>query len=156
MEKRNKLEKVREILLDLKEKYNLTFDDLKGLIEGISIPVEIFNDKLTVLESVVKYLKEENDLSLHNISNFIKRDERNIWGIYYRASKKYPKRFAVKKSKFEIPISIFDDKLPALESVVNYLHDKLNLRFSEIAEFLNRDQRTIWTSYSRARKKYAK
>jgi len=156
MKDRNKIEKARELLLYIKKKYNLTTDELKNLIEEVSFPAEIFNDKITVLESVVKYLREEKNFSLHNISNFLKRDERNIWGIYNKSSKKYPKRFIVKESEFEIPISIFDSKLSALESLAVYLHDKLNLKFSQIAILLHRDQRTIWTSYSRAKEKYAK
>jgi hypothetical protein len=156
MRNKNGLEKARELLLDIKKKYNLTFDDLKSLIEDVSFPVEIFNKKLTVLESIVKYLKEEKSFSLHKISNLVKRDERNIWWIYNKARKKYPKKFIIKEVKLWIPVSVFNTELSALECVVYYLHDKLNLKFSQIAGFLSRDQRTIWTSYSRAREKYAK
>ena len=156
MGNKNRLEKARELLLDIKRKYNLTFNDLKELTEEISFPVKIFNDELTVLESIVKYLREEKNLSFHNIANFLKRDERNIWGIYNKTKKKYSKKFVVEKSELEIPVSIFDHKLSALESLVYYLHDELNLKFSQIAKLIHRDQRTIWTSYSRARKKYVK
>src|SRR3989344_303376 len=156
MKERKELVKVRELILGIKRKYNLTSDDLRTLIEEISLPVEIFNEKLTVLESVVKYLKEEKELSLHNIAGFIKRDERNVWGIYDKSSKEHPKKFIIKKSELEIPVSIFESKLSALESVVSYLHDKLNLKFSQIAILLHRDQRTIWTAYQRARKKHVK
>ena len=156
MKERKELVKVKELILDIKRKYNLTSDDLRGLIEEISLPIEIFNEKLTVLESVVKYLKEEKGISLHNIADLTKRDERNVWGIYDKSNKKYPKRFIIKKSELEIPISIFESELSALESIVYYIHDKLNLKFSQIAILLHRDQRTIWTSYSRAKEKYAK
>ena len=156
MGNKNRLEKARELLLDIKRKYNLTFNDLKELTEEISFPVKIFNDELTVLESIVKYLREEKNLSFHNIANFLKRDERNIWGIYNKTKKKYSKKFVVEKSELEIPVSIFNDKLSALESLVYYLHDELNLKFSQIAKLIHRDQRTIWVSYSRARKKYVK
>ena len=99
MKERKELVKVKELILDIKRKYNLTSDDLRGLIEEISLPVDIFNEKLTVLESVVKYLKEEKGISLHNIADLTKRDERNVWGIYDKSNKKYPKRLIIKKSE---------------------------------------------------------
>jgi len=151
------IEKAKELLLGIKEKYNLTSDDLKKIIEEeLFFPVEILNKELTVLESVVKYLKEEKSFSLHNIAYIIKRDERNIWRVYNDSKKRYPKRFVVKKSKFFIPISIFSDKLSALESVVFYLKEEFSLNYHEIAVLLKRNDRTIWTVYQRARKKYAK
>jgi len=40
-----------------------------------------------------------------------------------------------------------------MESVVSYMKDVLDLSYHEIAEQLNRDDRTIWTVYNRALKK---
>jgi len=39
-----------------------------------------------------------------------------------------------------------------LESIISYLREK-EIRYSEIARLLNRDQRNVWTIYSRAVKK---
>ena len=53
-----------------------------------------------------------------------------------------------------IPTAIFRDRtLKPLEAVVEYLreHDKLTLH--QIARLLNRDDRTIWTVYNRAKRK---
>ena len=53
-----------------------------------------------------------------------------------------------------LPISIFfNDDLSAFESITKYLKEEKNLRYSEIAKILNRDQRTIWCTYSKAKKK---
>ncbi len=53
-----------------------------------------------------------------------------------------------------IPSFIFRDRnLAALESVVIYLKDSQGLTYAQIARLLNRDQRTVWTTYSRAKKK---
>lgn len=53
-----------------------------------------------------------------------------------------------------IPSSIFKDrKLSVLESLVEYMHDKENLAFKDIAKLLNRDGRTVWTVYDRLKKK---
>ena len=57
----------------------------------------------------------------------------------------------------DIPLRILQDRTVAvLESIVEYLKDEKGLRYSEIALLLNRDQRTIWTVYSRVKKKRMK
>ncbi len=57
----------------------------------------------------------------------------------------------------DIPLRILQDRTVAvLEAIVEYLKEERDLRYSEIAELLNRDQRTIWTVYSRAKKKRKK
>src|SRR3989344_4966989 len=160
-----RIEKAKEILIPIKEKYKLTFDDLKKLLddkslhvkEELSLPISIFNNKLTVLESVAKYLKEEKNLSLHEISRAIQRDERNIWHTYESAKKKYPEKLILENVKFWIPISIFSDsKLSALETLVSHLKSQLNFSYHEISVLLSRNDRTIWTVHSRSRKKYVK
>lgn len=53
-----------------------------------------------------------------------------------------------------IPSSIFCDRsLSVLEVLVAYLKDQKHLTFHEIARLLNRDDRTIWTVYTRGKKK---
>ena len=54
----------------------------------------------------------------------------------------------------KIPSEIFRNRdLAVLESLVKYLRESLGLSYAEIASLLNRDDRTIWTVYSRAKKK---
>ncbi len=53
-----------------------------------------------------------------------------------------------------VPSSIFRDRsLSVLEAIVEYLKDQQHLTFHEIAILLNRDDRTIWTVYTRGKKK---
>jgi len=53
-----------------------------------------------------------------------------------------------------IPVSVIADRsLATLESVVEYLKEVQNLSYHQIAELLQRDDRTVWTVYSRAKKK---
>jgi len=61
----------------------------------------------------------------------------------------------IKKREKEIilPISIFNEELGMLEAASLYLKDELNLSFKDIAKLLNRDYKTIWTSYKKAKKK---
>jgi len=57
-------------------------------------------------------------------------------------------------SKIFIPLSIFEDRrLSALEAIVEYLKEKRHLTFHQIAVMTNRDDRTIWTTYNRAKTK---
>lgn len=58
------------------------------------------------------------------------------------------------KDKFIlIPISIFKNNLSPLEAVVKYLKEKINFNFHKIASLLERNDRTIWLTYSNAVKK---
>lgn len=62
-----------------------------------------------------------------------------------------------KPKSLAIPTSIFLDRdLSVLEAIAEYLKDKKGMRYSEIAQLLNRDDRTIWTSYQRAKQKRKK
>jgi len=52
-----------------------------------------------------------------------------------------------------LPVSIFEADLSALEAVCKYLKEELDLNYSKIALLLNRDGRTIWTTYNNASRK---
>ena len=160
-EDKENLEKVKELLLPIIKKYQFikSIDDLFKIIEvqGINIPIDIFVKELTILEAIFKYLKEEKNFSLTNIANLLKRDERNIWHAYNSTKKKYPDHLKFEISKILVPVSIFENKkLSVFEILVSYLKSNLSLKFSEIASLLNRDARTIWTVWSRARRKNEK
>jgi len=121
----------------------------------IILPVSIFNnEELGSLETIVKYLKEDLNLRYHEIALLLNRDDRTIWTTYSVANKKRKEKLLVEESKFFIPILIFKDrKFSVLEALVSYLKDKFNLRYSEIAVLLARDERNIWTVYQRSKKK---
>jgi len=64
------------------------------------------------------------------------------------------KRTEKRKRSLNIPSAIFRDRsLSVLEILVEFLKEKKGLSYHEIAELLNRDDRTIWTVYNRAQKK---
>ena len=53
-----------------------------------------------------------------------------------------------------IPIDVIRDRnFSIFESIVKFLKEKRSLSYHDIAVLLNRDDRTIWTVYNRARKK---
>ena len=50
-----------------------------------------------------------------------------------------------------IPVSVFStEELSALESVCKYLKEDLEFSYNKIALLLNRNHRTIWTTYNNA------
>ena len=62
---------------------------LLALMSSVKIPMHVFhNNKLTPLEAIVVFLKEEHNLTYHEISLMINRDERNVWTVYHNAKKK--------------------------------------------------------------------
>jgi len=57
----------------------------------------------------------------------------------------------------QIPSIVLRDRsISVLEAIVEYLKDEKKLSYHEIAVLLNRDDRTIWTCYNRAKTKRKK
>lgn len=57
------------------------------------------------------------------------------------------------KKEISIPVGVFATELSSLEAIVKYLKENLKLRFAKIAKLLNRSNKTIWATYSKANKK---
>jgi hypothetical protein len=54
-----------------------------------TIPLNIFKKRtLSVLETLVKYLKEQYEMNYHDIGQALERNERTIWTVYQRGKKK--------------------------------------------------------------------
>jgi len=149
------IQQLKKILSSLEKKYKVSSKDILSAIEKeITIPVSIFTKKLTVLESVVEYLKEEKGYSYHQIALLLIRNEKNIWHTYHNAKKKFKESFKIISSKYSIPVSIFQDtRLSVLEAIVVYLKDEVSLSNHQIAVLLKRDDRTIWTVYHNTKHK---
>ena len=145
----------RESYDRLRDKYGLSAIELINKFEEIPlIPVSVFNEKLSSLETVVKYAKENLGLSYKEISKLINRSDKTVWQAHLFSKKKFPEKFAVKASRFNFPITILSDRrLSVLESIVLYLKEEFELSYHKIAVLLERDDRTIWTVYQRAKKK---
>lgn len=57
--------------------------------ESVPIPSSIFHDRsLSVLEVLVAYLKDQKQLTFHEIARLLNRDDRTIWTVYTRGKKK--------------------------------------------------------------------
>ena len=132
-----------------------TIDIITNIKNDISVPVSIFNSKLSSLETIVKFLKENRGLKDKEIADKLNRNVRTIWTTYNNSNKKIPDQLiASKDNKFSIPLSkLCNRKLSVLESIVKFLKNNYNLNFHQIALLLKRDDSTIWTVYNRALKK---
>jgi|SRR3989338_10398503 len=155
--------KLIELLSRLKSQ-GLTSQDILSMInkwlkvpakEEVNIPISVFkNDKLSCLETIVKYLRENKLLAFKQIGSLTNRNEVALAVTCRNARKKLEAKFAEEISPYAIPVSILKDRnLSVLENVVSYLKDTFGLTYHSIAVLLNRDDRTIWTVYQRARKK---
>ena len=139
----------------LKQKYNYSDEEIFKLWNDenvLLVPVIIFSGKLSPAEALTKFLKENHDLSYHDISALIGRDERGVWANYHRAAKKMPWPFEISES-ITVPISIFNSDKSILESLVCYLKDVKQMRNKNIAKLLNKNTANIWTVHNRAKKK---
>ncbi len=121
--------------------------------EVIEIPVSIFTKEIGALEAITKYMKENLNMNYREIAKEIGRNERTIWTAYKKAKEKQKENVNADKETIYVPLSIFQNKkLTILESIILYLKEK-GMKYSEIGKLLNRDQRNVWTVYSRAIKK---
>ena len=122
-------------------------------MDEVNIPITIFSKDLGGLEVVVKYLKENIRMSYTEIAKELNRSETTIRTSYKKAKEKQPILLEIKDTSISLPISILKNrKLTILESVILHLKEK-EKKYSKIAKLLDRDQRNIWTIYSRAKKK---
>jgi hypothetical protein len=150
-----------DILLDQLISRNLSPDDVLSLLRhrilqnGFSIPAILFSNRsLSVFELIVRYLHEKHRLSLKEIAALLNRDLDAVESKYYN-SRIIPLEYP--DSGIAIPAYLFRDRsLSFLEHITEYLKDAKRMRHSEIAHLLNRDPKTIWTIYMRAKEKRLK
>lgn len=171
LEKDKSIEALKLLVEHLSEKYNLRTDEILNIIEKKNkianerkiedkkqenqIPLSVFaNDKLSALEIIVKYLKENLCKSYHEIAILLNRNDRTIWATYNNSLRKQKTKLILynfKESRFQnkfIPLSIFSKRdNSVLETIVIYLKDNFGFSFNDISLILLKDYQTIYTSY---------
>jgi len=122
--------------------------------EPLSIPVCIFSKKLSLLEAIVKYLKENREFGFAEIARLLNRAPSTISTTYAKGKKKMPRSFVISESK-SVPISIIANrKVSTFEAIVLYLHKDNTI--TEIANLTKRDNRVVWDIHRRAVKKLSR
>ncbi len=62
------------------------------MAKSINIPSSVLRNRdVSVLEAIVKFLKEKRKLTYHEIAVLLNRDDRTIWTVYYRVKNKMKK-----------------------------------------------------------------
>ncbi len=118
------------------------------------IPADIFSGKLGSLQSITKYLTENYHLSATDIAKLTGRSGKNISAAYRQSYRKQPAKISA-VSSCVIPATALAGKLGVLETLVTTLHAR-GFSYRQIASFLSRDEKTVWTVSKNARKKLAR
>jgi hypothetical protein len=91
----------------------------------------------------------QNSIMYSNSTSILAQDS-NVQSVTY-TTKPQDSDISILEEKY-VPLSIIFGK-SSLEALVLYLKDFSGLKFRDIAGILNRDQRTIWVTYSNAKRK---
>lgn len=144
----------------IQRKYNLndieTYDLIsKKKYSRESIPICIFSEHtLSSFEAIVKFLRENCYLNFREIGELLNRSKFTIAASYRSATIKHPSKYIIFSTDYDIPTEFISSrKYSVLESIVLFLKQKHNLRYKEISDLLQLNQRTVWTVYQRAKKK---
>lgn len=95
---------------------------------------------------MTNFAEKSNKIS--NISSFLSSNDTALLEHLEKSIIEYKKERQIS----QIPIRLFAGKLAAQEVIVKYLFES-GLTYAQISKILGRDQRTIWTAYSKAIKK---
>lgn len=121
------------------------------------LPVSAFRRDLSGLETIVKFLRENVGWDFGRIGQTLGRDPKSLSTTYGNAKKKFQGELDVSDYEHSIPLPIFADrKFNVLELIVAYLKDHYGLSFKQIAQLIHRDYKTVWTVYSKVKKKDGK
>jgi len=153
---------LKRILGEFQEKFNINAYEVMDILlkkeptkREDAVPVEIFSfPPLSALEAIAKYLKEQH-WPFSKIASALRRNKTTITTSFYHAQKKHPSDFAITPSQYVIPLSLFSErKVSVLEHIVWHLNTFYHLSNSQIVSLLKKHPSTIWTVYSRAKKKH--
>lgn len=153
-----KIDIIYSLLKDLVKESSIEHEIEAASKGDVRLPVYIFhNDKLSCLESIVKYMHETLDFGFTKIARILNRSSKTIWATYSKSNSKMPEGFKPEVSKYFIPVSVLNERVVSvLESIVEFLREKHELSYKQISLLINRDNRTIWTVYQKAKRKRAR
>jgi len=155
---RNSKDEVVKTALESLKSQDISYEDVLKYLKRhkedvIQVPVSIFKIGLSPLQAVVKYLADKG-YSYSEISKRINRDPRTVWNTHRIASGRYSGIIVADETRYSIDLEMFKDrKLSFLEHLCDFLKGEYNLRYSQIANLIGKDARTIWTVCKRAEKK---
>ncbi len=140
-------------------KYRLTTEI--NSIEQIQVPADIFAGRTSPARALVRFLAETKQMPLKEVAKILHKSYANTWISYKKAKSLHNSEHeqGILENKgygqagYFIPLSAFSHNgfLTVFEALVVYM--KKFFTFSQISRIVKKDPRTIWTVYSRAKKK---
>lgn len=122
-------------------------------IQAIKLLIEEISKNNSVsFEEIISAIKNENDDEHSQTKEADTKQKKHIDD----ETKTSETKREDEETKNSIPITLFQNNAGYLELLTFYLKDNLGLSLSKIAKTLNRDQRTIWSSYNNAKEKVPK
>lgn len=120
------------------------------------VPYGIFGTpKLSSLEAITKYLKEDRGMRFTAIAKLTGRSAKTIWATYAKASMKMPEPYGSVRDELWFPVgSLSDRSLSVLEHVVARAKEQ-GYTNHKIALMLHLDDRTIWSVCASIKRKRA-
>lgn len=123
---------------------------IKSIADDDGIPISIFRSKLSSLEAITRFLRQERKMSIKDISRVLARELSTIYNTYSTAQKKMHGRLDTSDKSIIVPLKIFHDRRYApLESLVAYLKDDRCMTIRQIREIIAKKDSTIRTVYKR-------
>lgn len=136
-------------------KLDITKQELINIMQEIEqdeLPIELLTiKKLSNIEAIVKYLRENQQLSYKKIGEKLNRKPMTLAVSYKKAKEKMPEKIIITK-KETIPFQSFNNELSILESIIIYLQ-KQGLKQIQISKLTQKNPRTVWTTIQRANEK---
>lgn len=100
--------------------------------------------------SFFRFMKQHHDISAEEVLVLFNQVAGEGQSMLEQRTKKQIKQHII------VPVEIFSTKLSPSEALCKFLKEEKHLTFHEIAVLINRDDRSIWTSYKRAQQKNKK
>ena len=150
----NKIKKILVIRYEHIGDYGLTISPLASIKEKfpgaqIDIVVGPWNKHLAeATPCVSKVIVFDNPLIKRNISylEILKIVMFKSWKIFAHLRE-------LGRGDYDLLINFSDRKFSVLEHIVSFLKKEYSLSYREIGKLLRRNERTVWTTYQRSRKK---
>jgi hypothetical protein len=113
------------------------------------LPVSIFSLRQTgILETTIKYLKENYALNYSEIALHLRRYLRAVWAEYNNVVKKSQKGFRIKPNALPIAVEVLGNgRNGPLESLMMHLSENYRFYFTEVSTILNIKYRSILLSF---------
>jgi len=135
----------------------LNFVSISGKLASnkSAIPLSILSTgKLSVQEAIIKYFRENLSFSYKQIADALNKNPGPIGVSYRTAKRKYPSSLPVSFEQGFIPLGIFANCKSVFATCVKYLIENEGFKIKQVATLLKRHYVTIWTVYSRVKKKH--